>query len=87
MSEPTPIETIRLQCVEYGRVSKKNERGWPDAAYRRRRVVVYCPEMTWRPGETIPFGGEDRLRGPFWTTMPTGRPCWSLRTCRKRALA
>jgi hypothetical protein len=42
MSEPTPIETIRLQCVEYGRVSKKNERGWPDAAYRRRRVVVYA---------------------------------------------
>ena len=44
MREPTPVYTKRLQCVECGRVSKENERGWTARLTCDDGVVVYWPE-------------------------------------------
>jgi hypothetical protein len=41
--EPTPVYTNRLQCVECGRVSRENERGWTARRTVDEEVVVYCP--------------------------------------------
>jgi RNase P subunit RPR2 len=48
MRKPMPPTQTALQCVECGRVSSENERGWTarltvdeDEAVE---VVVYCPE-------------------------------------------
>jgi hypothetical protein len=55
--ELTPVFTNRLQCVECGRVSRENERGW--RAYlttdedEPAEVVLYCPECGERE-----FGGD-----------------------------
>jgi hypothetical protein len=47
MREPTPVYTNRLQCVECGRVSRENERGWRaylgDADDGGDEVLVFCP--------------------------------------------
>jgi hypothetical protein len=44
--EPTPVFTNRLQCIECGRVSRENERGW--TAHLKddepEEVVIFCPE-------------------------------------------
>jgi hypothetical protein len=42
--EPTPVWTNRLQCVECGRVSRENERGWTARLLVDDEVAVYCPE-------------------------------------------
>ena len=42
--EPTPVYTNRLQCVECGRASRENERGWTARLTVDDDVVVYCPE-------------------------------------------
>jgi RNase P subunit RPR2 len=42
--ERTPTDMNRLQCVECGRVSRENKRGWTARLTVGRRVVVYCPE-------------------------------------------
>jgi len=42
--EPTPAYMNRLQCVECGRVSDDNERGWTARLTVDDEVVVYCPE-------------------------------------------
>jgi hypothetical protein len=43
MREPTPTYANRLQCVECGRVSRENERGWTARLTVDDEVVVYCP--------------------------------------------
>jgi hypothetical protein len=40
--ERTPVYTNRLQCVECGRVSRENERGWKARLTVDDEVVVYC---------------------------------------------
>ena len=54
MREPTPVYTNRLQCVECGRVSGENERGWTAHVTddEPEEVVVFCPECDERE-----FGG------------------------------
>jgi hypothetical protein len=47
MREPTPVYTNRLQCVECGRVSREDERGWT-ARLTDDEVAVYCPECAER---------------------------------------
>jgi hypothetical protein len=46
--EPTPVDTNRLRCVECGRVSRENERGWTAHLTAEddgpAEAVVYCPE-------------------------------------------
>jgi hypothetical protein len=42
----------RLECVECGRVSRENERGWTARLTTDDEVVVYCPEC-----EEREFGG------------------------------
>jgi Zn ribbon nucleic-acid-binding protein len=38
-------ESVRiLECVECGRVSRENERGWTARLTIDDEVVVYCPE-------------------------------------------
>ena len=44
MREPAPVYTNRLQCVECGRVSGQNERGWTARLTVDDEVVVYCPQ-------------------------------------------
>jgi hypothetical protein len=48
MREPTPVYTNRLQCVECGRDSRENERGWTADLTGDEdepvEVVVYCPD-------------------------------------------
>jgi hypothetical protein len=44
MFEPTPVYTNRLQCVECGRVSREDERGWTVRLTTDDEVVVYCPD-------------------------------------------
>jgi hypothetical protein len=44
MREATPVYTNRLQCVEYGRVSRENERGWTARLTVDEEVAIYCPE-------------------------------------------
>ena len=44
MREPAPVYTNRLQCVECGRVSRENERGWTARLTLDDEVVVYCPD-------------------------------------------
>jgi translation initiation factor 2 gamma subunit (eIF-2gamma) len=39
-----PFFTNRLQCVECGRASRENERGWAARLTYDDEVVVYCPE-------------------------------------------
>jgi hypothetical protein len=34
----------RLECVERGRLSRENERGWTARLTVDDQVVVYCPE-------------------------------------------
>ncbi len=41
--EPT-VSTHRLECVECGRVSSEDERGWTARLTVDDEVVVYCPE-------------------------------------------
>jgi hypothetical protein len=42
--ERTPVYTNRLQCVECGRVSREDERGWTARLTIDDEVVVFCPE-------------------------------------------
>lgn len=42
--EPTPIYANRLRCVECGRVSQEDERGWTARLTIDDELVVYCPE-------------------------------------------
>ena len=42
--EPAPVYTNRLQCVECGRVSRENERGWTVRLTVDDEVAVYGPE-------------------------------------------
>lgn len=42
--EPMPVYTKRLQCVECGRVSEENERGWAARLTVDDEVAVFCPE-------------------------------------------
>jgi hypothetical protein len=42
--ERTPVYTNRLQCVECGRVSQENERGWTARLTSDDEVAAYCPE-------------------------------------------
>ena len=44
--EPTPVYTARIQCVECGRVSRENERGWTAHLTddEPEEVVVFCRE-------------------------------------------
>jgi hypothetical protein len=42
--EPTPTFTNRLQCVECGRVSREDERGWPARLTVDDEVAVYSPD-------------------------------------------
>ena len=48
MREPVPVYTNRLQCIECGRVSREDERGWTARLTVDEdepvEVVVYCPE-------------------------------------------
>jgi predicted RNA-binding Zn-ribbon protein involved in translation (DUF1610 family) len=44
MNERTPLYTNRLQCVECGRVSREDERGWTAWLTVDDEVAVYCPE-------------------------------------------
>lgn len=44
MFERAPVFTNRLQCVEYGRVSLGDERGWTAWLTYDDEVAVYCPE-------------------------------------------
>jgi hypothetical protein len=48
MREPKPVDTNRLQCVECGRVSQEDERGWrahlTTDGGRACRALIYCPE-------------------------------------------
>jgi hypothetical protein len=44
VSEPTPVYSNRLQCVECGRVSRGGERGWTARLTVDDEVAVYCPE-------------------------------------------
>jgi hypothetical protein len=44
MREATPVYTNRLQCVECGRVSRENERGWTARLTVDEEVAIYCPE-------------------------------------------
>jgi hypothetical protein len=37
------VFTNRLQCVECGRVSQENERGWTARLTVDDEVAVYCP--------------------------------------------
>lgn len=39
-----PVYTKRLQCVECGRVSEENERGWAARLTVDDEVAVFCPE-------------------------------------------
>ena len=40
--EPTPVYTNRLQCVECGRVSREDERGWTARLTVDDEIAVYC---------------------------------------------
>jgi hypothetical protein len=42
--EPRPVYTNRLQCVDCGRVSRENERGWTARLTTDDEVLVYWPE-------------------------------------------
>jgi hypothetical protein len=42
--EPTPAYTNHLRCVECGRVSRENERGWTARLTVDDEVAVYCPD-------------------------------------------
>jgi len=48
MREPTPTYTNRLHCVEFGRVSREDERGWQAHLTAEDDgsdgVAIYCPE-------------------------------------------
>jgi hypothetical protein len=51
--EPSPVDTNRLECVECGRVSRENQRGWTARLTVDDQVAVYCPECDEREfGET-----------------------------------
>ena len=56
MHEPAPAYTNRLRCVECGRVSRENERGWTAHLTVDEdepvEVVVLCPDCDERE-----FGG------------------------------
>jgi hypothetical protein len=41
---PPPVFTNRLQCVECGRVSLEDERGWTARLTDDDEVAVYCPD-------------------------------------------
>jgi hypothetical protein len=53
--ERTRTDTNRLQCVECGRVSRENERGWTARLDCGDDVQIFCPECVERE-----FGGRDR---------------------------
>ena len=42
MREPAPVYTNRLQCVECGRVSQDDERGWTARLTIDDEVAIYC---------------------------------------------
>jgi hypothetical protein len=65
MHEPTPVSTNRLQCVECGRVSHENERGWTARLTVDAEVVVFCPRCDDREfrGQSTPFGPSRRQEG------------------------
>jgi hypothetical protein len=44
MYERPAVYTNRLECVECGRVSRENERGWTARLTVDDEVAVYCPE-------------------------------------------
>jgi hypothetical protein len=41
--ERTQVFMNRLQCVECGRDSRENERGWTARLIVDDQVVIYCP--------------------------------------------
>jgi hypothetical protein len=58
MREPTPVHANRLECVECGRVSEEDERGWTARLTVDDEVAVYCPECDEREfGDTVTIGG------------------------------
>jgi hypothetical protein len=64
MREPTPVYTNRLQCVECGRVSREDERGWTARLTIDNEVAVYCPDCDERE-----FGSskEPKRVCPIWS--------------------
>ena len=44
VTEMPAVDQYRLQCVECGRVSRENERGWTARLTLDDEVVIYCPE-------------------------------------------
>jgi translation initiation factor 2 gamma subunit (eIF-2gamma) len=58
MREPTPVYTNRLQCVECGRASQENERGWTARLTYGDEVVVYCPGCDEREFSARREGGD-----------------------------
>jgi hypothetical protein len=48
MREPPPVFTNHLQCVECGRVSLEDERGWTARLTVNDQVAVDCPECDQR---------------------------------------
>ena len=52
-----PVDTNRHQCVECGRVSRENERGWTARLTDDDQVVVFCHECDERE-----FGNDEPRR-------------------------
>ena len=59
-----PVDTNRHQCVECGRVSRENERGWTARLTDDDQVVVFSHEFEQRE-----FG-----RSSTYVTKPVLRP-------------
>jgi hypothetical protein len=57
MRERTPTYTNRLHCVECGRVSRENERGWTARLTVDDQVVIYCETCDLREFRDIPDHG------------------------------